>query len=101
MTEIIRRVVADKISELERDHLETGKPMDLVAEMGDLHMRLIFVSAFGLTDLHQVKLPYLTKGTVKHMTIGDCLRNLVSFMIFRNGRKVFAIIPYLMFFNYC
>jgi hypothetical protein len=26
---------------------------------------------------------------------------LVSFMIFRNGRKVFAIIPYLMFFNYC
>jgi hypothetical protein len=35
------------------------------------------------------------------MTIGDCLRNLVSFMIFRNGRKVFAIIPYLMFFNYC
>ena len=33
-------------------HMETGKPMDLVAEMGDLHMRLIFVSAFGLTDLH-------------------------------------------------
>ena len=52
MTEIIRHVVADKISELERDHMETGKPMDLVAEMGDLHMRLIFVSAFGLTNLH-------------------------------------------------
>jgi len=75
--------------------------MDIVAEFGDLHMRIIFVSAFGLTDLHKVKLPYAYKGGVKHMTIGDCLRNLVSFLIFRTGRKIFALIPYLMFFNYC
>ena len=101
MTEVIRQVVAEKITEIERDHLETGKPMDVVAEMGDLHMRVIFVSAFGLTDLHKVKLPYAYKGGFKQLTIGDYLRNMLSFMIFRTGRKIFALIPYLMFFNYC
>ena len=93
-------MVADKISEIEKNYLETGKPMDVVAEMGDLHMRVIFVSAFGLTDLHNIKLPYAYKGGFKYLTIGDYLRNMLSFMIFRTGRMIFALIPYMMFFNY-
>jgi hypothetical protein len=45
-------VVAQKIEEFERDYVATGQPMDIVREMGDLHMRIILVSAFGLTNLN-------------------------------------------------
>ena len=36
----------------------------------------------------------------RYLSIGDILRNLTSFMIFRTGRRLFAFIPYLIFFFY-
>ena len=69
MTDTIRKVVSQKIEEFERDYLTTGKPMDIVKEMGELHMRIILVSAFGLTNLNHVRLPYESKGVTKHYSI--------------------------------
>ena len=100
MTEQIREIVADKITEIERDHVETKQPMDIIKEIGDLQMRIILISAFGLHDLHKVKLPYLQNGQTRLLTIGDYLRSLTSFMIFRSGRYLFAVIPYMMFLFY-
>jgi hypothetical protein len=74
--------------------------MDIVKEMGELHMRIILVSAFGLTNLNQVRLPYEQNGVVKELSIDQYLRKCTSFMLFRAGRKIFSVIPYLMFFYY-
>jgi len=74
--------------------------MDIVKEMGELHMRIILVSAFGLTNLNQVRLPYEQNGVVKELSIDQFLRKCTSFMLFRAGRKIFSVIPYLMFFYY-
>lgn len=63
-------------------------------------MRVILIAAFGLHDLHSVKLPYLQNGQTRQVTIGDFLRLLTSFMIFRSGRYLLALIPYLIFFYY-
>jgi cytochrome P450 len=52
MTDTIRKVVAQKIEEFEHNYVATGEPMDIVREMGDLQMRIILVSAFGLTNLN-------------------------------------------------
>lgn len=98
MTESIRKVVAQKIEEFELNYVQTGQPMDIVKEMGDLHMRIILVSAFGLTNLNNVRLPYEQNGVVKEYSIDQYLRKCVSFMIFRPGRRIFGILPYLMFF---
>jgi cytochrome P450 len=100
MTESIRKVVAQKIEEFELNYVQTGQPMDIVKEMGDLHMRIILVSAFGLTNLNNVRLPYEQNGVVKEYSIDQYLRKCVSFMIFRPGRRIFGILPYLMFFFY-
>ena len=54
--------MADKISEMERDFVAPGKPIDVIKEMGDIQMRVILIAAFGLHDLHTVKLPYLQHG---------------------------------------
>ncbi len=62
MTDSIKEVVIQKIEEMERDYAETGKAFDLVKEIGDLHMRIIMVSVFGIRDLHKIKLPYLRNG---------------------------------------
>jgi cytochrome P450 len=74
--------------------------MDIVKEMGELQMRIILVSAFGLTNLNHVRLPYEQNGLVKEYSIDQYLRKCTSFMLFRAGRKIFSIIPYLMFFYY-
>jgi cytochrome P450 len=74
--------------------------MDIVKEMGELHMRIILVSAFGLTNLNKLRLPYEQRGVTKMLSLDQYLRKLTSFMIFRTGRKIFALIPYLMFFFY-
>ncbi len=58
MTDTISKVVAQKIEEFDRDYVLTEQPMDLVNEMGNLHMRIILASAFGLTNLFNVRLPY-------------------------------------------
>lgn len=63
-------------------------------------MRIILIAAFGLHDLHTVKLPYLQHGQTRFESIGDFLRLLTSFMIFRSGRYLLALIPYLTFFYY-
>lgn len=34
------------------------------------------------------------------MKVADILRLLISFIIFRAGRYMFAVIPYMMFFYY-
>jgi|LauGreDrversion4_2_1035121.scaffolds.fasta_scaffold1033780_1 cytochrome P450 len=62
MTEQIRQIMADKIYEMERDFVAPGKPIDVIKEMGDIQMRVILIAAFGLHDLHTVKLPYLQHG---------------------------------------
>jgi cytochrome P450 len=74
--------------------------MDIVREMGDLHMRIILVSAFGLSNLKNVRLPYEQNGVTKEYPLDQYLRKCVSFMIFRPGRRIFAILPYLMLFFY-
>ena len=58
MTESIRKVIAQKIEDFEQNYVQTGQPMDIVKEMGDLHMRIILVSAFGLSNLKNIFLPY-------------------------------------------
>jgi cytochrome P450 len=101
MTEEIREIVAVKIEEMEKAYLVTGKPMNLIQEIGDLHMRIILVSAFGLHDLHSVKLPYLKEGVTKYIPVEDFVKKLVATLIFKNGRYIFVLLPYLMFVDYC
>lgn len=43
--------------------------MDIVKEMGELQMRIILVSAFGLTNLNHVRLPYEQNGVIKEYSI--------------------------------
>jgi cytochrome P450 len=74
MTDVIRQIVAGKIGEIERDFVDTRQSIDIIKEMADLQMRVIFIAAFGLHDLHLVKLPYLQNGETKNITIGDFLR---------------------------
>ncbi|TNV80196.1 hypothetical protein FGO68_gene6044 [Halteria grandinella] len=100
MVGVIREIVREKIVEIEKEYVEKRYEMDVVSEMGDLHMRIILMTAFGLTDLHQVKLPYIEGGVTKQMKVADILRQLTSYMIFRAGRYMFAVIPYMMFFYY-
>jgi cytochrome P450 len=52
MTENIRKVISQKIEEFELNYVRTSQPMDLVKEIGDLHMRIILVSAFGLSNFN-------------------------------------------------
>ena len=63
-------------------------------------MRIILVAAFGLAGLHKTKLPYILNGTTHYFTIDIYLRKLTSFMMFRGGRYLFSVIPYMMFFFY-
>ena len=58
MTENIRKVIAQKIDEFDRNYVQTSQPMDIVKEIGDLHMRIILVSAFGLSNFDKFRLPF-------------------------------------------
>jgi hypothetical protein len=58
MTENIRKVIAQKINEFDCNYVQTCQPMDLVKEIGDLHMRIILVSAFGLSNFDSFRLPF-------------------------------------------
>lgn len=57
MTDVIRDIVAETIVEFEEKYLK--KPMDVIKVIGDLHMRIILMTAFGINDLHNVTLPYI------------------------------------------
>lgn len=100
MTESIRKVVAQKIEEFEHKYIKTALPMDIVKEMGDLHMQIILVSAFGLSNLDNVRLPYEDNGVTKEYPLDQYLRKCVTYLIYRPGRRIFSILPYLMFFFY-
>lgn len=100
MTEVVREVVTEKISEIEERYVKTGKPMNVTEEMGELQNRIFLTSVFGLKDLHKVRLPYLQRGQTLQLDIGDFLRRLVGFLLLRQGRRIFGLIPYLLFFNY-
>lgn len=36
--------------------------MNLIEEFGELHMRIILTAAFGLSELHKARLPYIENG---------------------------------------
>ena len=64
MTENIRKVIAQKIEEFEQNYARKSQPMDLVKEIGDLHMRIILVSAFGLSNFDSFRLPFEKNGII-------------------------------------
>jgi hypothetical protein len=64
MTENIRKVIAKKIEEFEQNYVKTSQPMDLVKEIGDLHMRIILVSAFCLSKFNSFRLPFEKNGII-------------------------------------
>jgi hypothetical protein len=100
MTDVIKSIVYEKIQEFETDYAEKDKSFDLIKEISALHMRIILAVAFGSPNLHKVKLPYIKKGETLHLDVGLFIRHLLSFVLFRFGRRDFAILPYLVFFLY-
>lgn len=99
MTELIKSNVAETIKEWHKIYVEDKKPFDVIAEMGELYMRCILIAAFSL-DLKDKLLPYKSKGVTRQLSVGVYLRMLTSFLIFRQGRFLYAFIPYMPFFFY-
>ena len=92
--------MVEAIDEIEKEYVETGKIMDVFYEMGQLLHRVVYMSAFGLKDLHKVRLSWLFRGKVEQIPIAEVLRRTASFMVSRTVRKEIAWVPYLIFFNY-
>lgn len=61
MMEVVKEVTMIKIQEFEEKYMSSGKPLDINAELNELHTRIIMACAFG-QDSSDVTLPYLEKG---------------------------------------
>ena len=70
MVEIIKNCVADKAASLEERYLKSGQEFDIIAELDELHTRIIMTSAFGQENVADIKLPYIENGQTIMMQLG-------------------------------
>jgi cytochrome P450 len=100
MVEIIKKCVTDKAASLEERYLKSGQAFDIIAELDELHTRIIMTSAFGQENVADIKLPYIENGQKLMMPLGKALRDIFLYIAFRGMRYEISLIPYLLFFWY-
>ncbi len=85
---------------MQERYLEKGEAFDLIAELDELHTRIILTTAFGLQNVADLNLPFIDNGVTKMRPLGNVLRDLFLYIAFRGMRTEIAFVPYLVFFYY-
>ena len=85
---------------MEDRYLITGHAFDIIAELDELHTRIIMTSAFGQENVADIKLSYIENGHTIMMQLGQALRDIFLYIGFRGMRYEISIIPYLLFLWY-
>lgn len=100
MVQVINQCVGDKVKYMQERYLEKGEAFDLIAELDELHTRIILTSAFGVHNVADLNLPFIDNGVTKMRPLGNVLRDLFLYIAFRGLRTAVAFIPYLVFLYY-
>eukprot|EP00347_Sterkiella_histriomuscorum_P023205 403335549 len=103
MVEQMKEVVAEKIEEMQHKFINDKEGQlvgfDLLEQLNQIHIRVILNTAFG-EDLKNQTLPYVLNGAVTQKGLGQYLRDIFMYIIFKSARYELMIIPALTFLFY-